>query len=209
MEEIDLAAWPRREQYEFFRGLSWPFWSVTFPVDVTALHRWCRREGLSFYYALVYAVTKSMEEVEAFRYKDRGEKIVLHDRLIPSFTDLRPGGETFHIVTLEAGEDMADFCRRAREQSRAQTGFRTSHSWAEDQLIYFSALPWFPLTALTNERDPDPTDSIPRVGWGKYVPNGQGRESLSLSLELNHRLLDGIHVGRFYEGLTARLEALP
>ena len=100
MREVDLARWQRRERYEFFKGLDWPFWSVSFPVDVTGLHRWSHEQGLSFYYALVYLCTKSLEEVEAFRYKDRGEGIVWHDRLVPSFTDLAPGQENFHIVTL-------------------------------------------------------------------------------------------------------------
>lgn len=40
------------------------------------------------------------------------------------------------------------------------------------------------------------------------MPDGDGREMLSLSLELNHRLLDGIHVGQFYEKLNGILEAL-
>lgn len=208
MEKIDLAAWSRRERYEFFKGMSWPFWGVTFPVDVTKLHHWTKERGLSFYYALVYLVTKAMDDVEAFHYKDRGGQIVRHDRLVPSFTDLRTGSEEFYIVTLEAGEDLGDFCRRAREESRGQTAFITAGPWEEDQLVYFSALPWFPVTHLTNERDMAPGDSIPRVAWGKYVTDEKGRDVLHMSLELNHRLLDGVHAGRFYEGLTARLEAL-
>ncbi len=40
------------------------------------------------------------------------------------------------------------------------------------------------------------------------MPDGDGREMLSLSLELNHRLLDGIHAGQFYEKLNGILEAL-
>ena len=207
MREVDMAQWKRRERYEFFKGLSWPFWSVSFPVDVTGLHRWSHENGLSFYYALVYLCTKVLEEVEAFHYKDRGESIVWHDRLVPSFTDLAPGQEDFHIVTLEAGEDLADFCRRARELSRAQTAFVDDGAW-QDEMVYFTCLPWMPITALSNERELDPTDSIPRLSWGKYVTDDQGRDSLNMTISVNHRLIDGVHVGRFYEALTARLAAL-
>lgn len=208
MTVVERETWPRRERYDFFAGLAWPFWSVTFPVDVTELHRWCRRRGLSFYYAMVYAVTQAMDAVEAFHYKDRKGAIIRHDILVPSFTDLRPGSEDFYIVTVEAGADMEDFCHRARAASLKQTVFLSQGPWPEDQLIYITSLPWFPLTALSNERDLVPWDSIPRVSWGKYLPDEKGRESLSLSLELNHRLLDGIHAGRFYEKLTGILEAL-
>lgn len=69
MREVDLTTWQRRERYEFFKGLSWPFWSVSFPVDVTGLHRWSHDQGHSFYYALVYLCTKALEDVEAFHYR--------------------------------------------------------------------------------------------------------------------------------------------
>ena len=207
MTIIPKADWPRREIYDFFAGMSHPFYTLTFPVDVTPLRAWCRREGMPFYPAMVYGVTKAMERVEAFLYKDRAGQIVRVDRLVPSFTDLRPGSETFHIVTLEAGEDLADFCRRAKAASAAQTEFITAGPWAEDELIYFTCLPWFPITALTNERDVVPWDSVPRVSWGRWEEQGD-RTLLSLSLELNHRLLDGVHVGRFHQALCDWMETL-
>ena len=123
MQIVEKESWPRREVYEFFAGMSHPFYALTFPVDVTPLRAWCKERGLSFYAAMVYGVTKAMERVDAFLYKDRGEQIVKVDRLVPSFTDLHPGSEQFHIVTLEAGDNLADFCRRARAKSAAQTVF--------------------------------------------------------------------------------------
>lgn len=208
MQIVEKESWPRREVYEFFAGMSHPFYALTFPVDVTPLRAWCKERGLSFYAAMVYGATKAMERVDAFLYKDRGEQIVKVDRLVPSFTDLHPGSEQFHIVTLEAGDNLADFCRRARAKSAAQTVFISeSGPWAPDELVYFSCLPWFPLTAATNERDADPSDSIPRVTWGRWEER-DGRTLLSLSLELNHRLLDGAHVGRFYAELNAWLQTL-
>ena len=34
-EKVDFALWPRREIYEFFAPMSDPFYSLTFPLDVT------------------------------------------------------------------------------------------------------------------------------------------------------------------------------
>ena len=204
---IDKAAWPRSAHYDFFGGMSDPFYALTFPVDITPLRAWCRARGLSFYMAMVYGVTKAMERVDAFLYKDRNGVIVKHDRLIPSFTDLRPGSDLFYIVTVEAGEDPEEFCRRAKARSAEQTGFITSGGWAEDELVYFTCLPWFPVTAFTNERDLNPSDSVPRVSWGRWRQEGD-RYLLDLSLELNHRLLDGVHVGEFYDELTRWINSL-
>ena len=205
--EIDMAAWPRRAHYAFFAPMSHPFYSLTIPMNVTPLRRRCREEGLPFYPAMIFGVTKAMEGVEAFLYKDRNGVIVRHDRLVPSFTDLKPGSDLFHIVTLEAGEELADFCRRAKAASAAQTELITAGPWAADELIYFTCQPWYPVTALTNERDVVPWDSVPRVSWGRWEERGD-RLVMGLSLELNHRLLDGVHVGQLYRKLCDWMEKL-
>lgn len=207
MTIIDKETWPRRAHYDFFTPMSDPFYTLTFPVDVTPLRAWCRANAMPFYPAMVFAVTKAMEAVDAFHYKDRDGVIVRHDTLVPSFTDLKPGSELFQIVTVEAGEDAADFCRRAKAQAAVQTEFITSGPWDGDQLVYFTCLPWFPLTALKNEKDVNPSDSVPRAAWGRWEEKGS-RTRLLLSLELNHRLLDGVHVGRFYEALNRWMEGL-
>ena len=206
MNVIDKETWPRRGHYDFFAPMSDPFYTLTFPVDVTALRAWCRANRQPFYPAMVYAVTKAMEEVDAFHYKDRDGVIVRHDTLVPSFTDLKPGSELFHIVTLEAGDEPADFCRRAKEQSAAQTAFITDGPWDGDQLVYFTCLPWFPVTALKKREG---SESLRLGAPGGLGPvGGAGGQTASVSLELNHRLLDGVHVGKCYEALNEWMKQL-
>ena len=147
-----------------------------------------------------------MNDVEAFRYKIRGDDVVLADELIPSFTDIKPESDLFFIVTLPAGDDMEAFCLAAGEKSRAQKEFIERRE-ERDTLIYITCLPWFEMTAFKNEKNADRDDSVPRVAWGKYVRRG-GRLILHYSLELNHRLADGRHAGMFYEKLEALIEAL-
>lgn len=202
---IDKAAWPRRELFDFFSPMSQPFFSVTFKQDVTELYRFAKENRLSFYHSLVYLCTRAVNGVEAFRYALQGEDLVLFDRRNPSFTDLKPGAETFHIVTLPMEEDIRSFCAAARAKSAAQTAFLDQEDSLD--LIYFTCLPWVELTGLTNERAFDPDDAVPRIAWGKYAQEGD-RKVLHISLELNHRFVDGLHVGRFHEALTKLIEAL-
>ena len=202
---IDKAAWPRRELFDFFSPMSQPFFSVTFKQDVTELYRFAKKNRLSFYHSLVYLCTRAVNGVEAFRYALHGEDLVLFDRRNPSFTDLKPGAEAFHIVTLPMEEDIRSFCAAARAKSAAQATFLSGPDSLD--LIYFTCLPWVELTALTNERDFDPDDAVPRIAWGKYAQEGD-RKVLHISLDLNHRFVDGLHVGRFHQALSALLEAL-
>lgn len=124
----------------------------------------------------------------------------------PSFTVLKPGSDQFQIVTAPCTGGLEDFCRTAKEKNERQTAFLDPASEMDD-LIYISCLPWFDLTCCTNERKVDVDDAIPRITWGKYVKEG-AREVLGLSIEVNHRLIDGVHLGRFYERLQEKLSAL-
>ena len=67
------------------------------------------------------------------------------------------------------------------------------------------------MTALTNERDlaaPGASDdSVPHIAWGKYVKNGD-RLELGVSVEVNHRLIDGVHIGKFAAELEHLIRSL-
>ena len=114
MQHIPLSAWPRREAAAFFGALDFPFYSVSWRADVTQLRAAAKRDGLSFYLSMVYEVTAALGEVDAFLYKLRGDTVVRHERLSPSFTVPAPGGN-FKIVSVDAvpGETRAAFCLRA------------------------------------------------------------------------------------------------
>ena len=202
-KQIDLSAWKRKEIFVFFSHASNPYYMVTFRIDVAPLYAYVKKHHLSFYYSLVYLCTQAINDVEAFRYTIRGEQVFYLDPRIPSFTDLKKDSEYFHIVTMPTMGSLAEFNEEARKRSAAQQFFLDT-SQETDRVIYFSCLPWVDLTALTNERDfssPDSkNDSIPRIAWGKYVPNGD-RLELGISIEVNHRLIDGLHIGQFAQRL--------
>ena len=198
--------WERKELFEFFSRVSDPFYSVCFRLDVTRLYDWCKARGLSFYYALVWLSTKAINETEAFSYVLRNGELMRLEGRRPSFTDLKKDAEQFHIVTMAAGETLEGFCAAAHKKSMAQEAF-IDMSQEGDDLIFLSCLPWLDLTALTNERDFDADDAIPRVAWGKYVRR-DGRRELGYSVEVNHRFIDGLHIGRFAERLQALIDGL-
>ena len=178
MEQIiDQSTWPRKEIFDFFSGVSNPFYAVTFRQDVTELYSICKRKRLSFYYALIYMCCKALSDVPAFGLRIRGKHVVALEEQVPSFTDLKKGSELFYIVTMPCRGTLTEFCAAAKKISSAQNFFLDAAGQGDD-LVYFSCLPWVDITAVTNERDLlSPTardDSIPRICWGKYtVENGR------------------------------------
>ena len=207
MREIDLASWPRKQLYEMFSGCDWPFYALSFPLDVTHLRAYTKQEGLSFYYALSWLLTRGMEQQESFRIRIRGGKLFVLDELLPSCTVLSPGEEAFRIITLPHGETIPDFCRRASTLAASQKTLFDPKQEARDDLIYYSCLPWLPVLSMTNERHTDPDDYIPRIGWGKYQEQG-GHLTLPICLEVNHKTVDGLHIGRLYDWVQHAIDAL-
>ena len=206
MEQIDLASWPRREIYEHFSRVDYPFYAVTVPLDVTDVHAAARTLDVSFYHLMVWLCTRAVNRVPEFNIRLREGRLCRLDRTDPSFTHLAPGSEAFVIITLPWQPDPAGFCREARRLCQTQTSlFRPGTE--TDGLIYFSCLPWFDLTALTNEHSFDRDDLCPRLAWGRYV-NENGRLRLHLSIEVNHRTIDGVHLGRLVAALEEEIAAL-
>lgn len=207
MRKLELDTWERREIFTYMSTLSDPFYTVGFNVDVTNVYQYTHRNKLSFYYALVYLATQAINEVPAFLSDIRDGEVVVLDRRSPSFCDLRQGSEAFYIVDMLLGDDLDGFCREAREKSFAQTTLFPKDRPADEAWIYFSCLPWLDLTCVTNERDFDPDDTVPRLSWGKYV-SYDGRKKLNLSLEVNHRFIDGFHIGQFEKCLREKIALL-
>ena len=182
--------------YEFFSAADQPFYNVAFRLDVTRAYNFAKENSLSFYMVMTYLVTKAINSVEAFRYAKLDGEIVLFDSLMPSFTDLKPGAEQFHIVTMPCEGGIAEFCREAKRRSLEQDCF-IDMSMEGKNLIFISCLPWLDITSLSHERTFDPDDAIPRVAWGRFVDDGSGRKVLGMSLEVNHRFIDGYHISQF------------
>lgn len=206
MRKIDMAAWERKELYDFFSGVSNPFYMVSFTVDVTELKAYTKRHGCSFYYSMIYLCNKALESVENFMYTCRDGEVYLLSERVPSFTDRKTDSELFHIVSVQVNGDIVEFCRLAGETSKNQQCF-IDMSLEGDALAYYSCLPTLRMTALTNEMNFGAPgfaeDNIPRIAWGKYTENG-GRLELTVSMEVNHRFVDGVHIEKF----AARLEKL-
>ena len=197
MAEVDLESWARKEHYRFFMRMDHPQYNLCFDLDVSRLVEDCRRSGRSFYYSLIFHSMACANRIPEFRYRARGGKVLLHDRLQPSFTDLGPDSDLFRIVTLELPDTLDAFVAQAGEKSRAQshpfdfTGFE-----GRDDLVYFTSIPWIAFTQLTHPVTLNREDSVPRLSWGKYREEA-GRFVLPYSVQVHHAFVDGLHIGRF------------
>ena len=207
MKELDIEKWERKGIYDVFRHLDFPFYHVALRVDVTNLKRFTKVHGLSFYYSLVYLVGKAANSIECFRLRFIDGKIYDVGETIPSLTFLKKGSEAFQVVNCALTSSLEEYTDKVMSLTDCQTVFSGGEDCPEYQLIYMSCLPWIDMTSSSSEHFLNPDDAIPRIAWGKYIEKDE-RLSLGMSVDANHKVIDGYHIGKFYERLQQMINEL-
>jgi chloramphenicol O-acetyltransferase type A len=205
MEYIDMEKWPRKEHFRFFQGMDYPQTNVCMNLDITHFLEFVKENHLSFYYSMIFAATHTANEIDSFRYRIRGDGVVLHDRVHPSFTDLSEGSELFKFVTLEMEGDIISFSNHTKEVSRNTKENLSNEN--RDDLIYYTCLPWISFTSVCHALTLGKEDSIPRISWGKYFRDGE-KVLLPFSVQVNHSLLDGFHIGKYVNRLQEYIDQI-
>lgn len=116
-------------------------------------------------------------------------------------THLPAGREHFISVRCDDYETMEEFARKNRQKADllpADWDLETDHMEAE--AINFSSIPWIRFTQFTRPITRLGDDAIPRVTFGKYQWR-DGRLWMPVATQTHHGLVDGLHIGRFFEGL--------
>jgi len=76
-----------------------------------------------------------------------------------------------------------------------------------DDLIYITCIPWISFTHLSHTISLNKNDSVPRISWGKYFMENN-KVLLPFSVQVNHALVDGIHIGRYFLKLQNYIDNL-
>lgn len=209
-QKIDRSEWRRNAHDLLFSRLEVPFYSVTWRVDVTDAVKWAKAHGVSFYAVLMWATMKAVNGVEAFRHELRGADVYLLDHRNPSYT-YQWDDELFGICGVEwkDGESPADFAARCRAaEADNPSPIPTAEADEAGHDVYISSLPWIDYTHISQEFPLDNTDSTPRILWGMFRDDEKGRKTLSYTVQVNHRLIDGVHLKRLYDALNGAICAL-
>lgn len=203
---LDLDNWPRRAAFAHFAGLSQPFFSLCGRVDVSALQaRVARHRGATLFLAYHHAALFAANQVEPFRYRlDEGRVRVL-EQVDGSTTVLR-ADETIAFASLPFERDFGRFVERALPLlARAKAGGDAPLEEADAQAtIHMTTIPWLAFTSFSHARGPAALDSVPKLAFGKFSEEG-GRLWMPVAVEVHHALMDGLHVGRFYQAMQRAL----
>lgn len=205
MKYIDLETWQRKAHFAFFSRMDYPQYNISANLDVTRYLKTLKEKALPFYYGMIHASTLIAQGIPEFCCRIREDGVIQHEKLRPSYTEMTGDG-LFKLVTLDLCDDISAFCARAKEKSQSQTDYFPFEEISGDDLLYITCIPWVSFTHLSHTITLNRKDSVPRLSWGKYF-NQDGRILMPYSVQVNHALVDGIHIGQFFSSLQSWMDA--
>lgn len=205
MRYIDVSTWSRRKHFAAYAGLDYPHFGLCANVDVTTLYAAIKQQAFSFSTALVYGLAVVANQLPGFRYRIRGQQVVEHAVVHPAPTVLGDD-DLFSFCTIPYAESWQDFAVNANHAiAHAKANPTLEDEPGQDNLLYMSGIPWVSFTSMFHPIHMHPADSVPRIAWGKYFWEGQTLK-MPLSVQVHHALMDGIHVGHYYQLVQETLD---
>lgn len=201
---LDLEHYQRRSQFDYFRRMAYPYAGLTVTMDITSLTARIREKRLPFYLTMLYAASHSANAIPEFRRRVRGDQIIEFEHCFPSYTLALESG-SYCYCSADDQLPFPEYLRDAKhrqEEARKVTEIKTREN--EEQLFFFSSIPWVSYTAIV-QPVPTPADSNPRITWGKYF-EAEDRLKMPVSVLVNHALMDGFHISRFFQELQQRFD---
>lgn len=194
--EIDLQNWSRLDTYNHFFAFDLPFFNICNNIDITPVYQKCKINSYTISQALHYCCLQAANAVDEFKLRMLDNRVVKYDVIHAGCIVLLPDN-TIRFCMYEHAADFTDFeARAAISRDKVLASRQTDPRSQEQDVIHFSVLPWVSFTSISHPRRLNKTESIPKITLGKFYKS-EGRILLPISVEVNHCLMDGYHLGLF------------
>ncbi len=207
MQYVDLERWERKTTFEYFKDFEDPFFNLTANVDATAIYRFSKENGLSFALISLFCSLRAANGIREFRLRFDGERVAEFGAIHATHTVLNDD-DTFSFCYFEYLSDPFEFDRAGKESVEEYKRLK-SFDVENDRLdlIYYSVIPWVSFTSFKHAGRHDNRHSVPRLVFGKTFDD-MGRIKMPHSVEVHHALVDGLHVGRYFESFQETMDAI-
>ncbi|WP_046757002.1 CatA-like O-acetyltransferase [Kordia jejudonensis] len=204
MKKLNIDTWNRKQHFEFFNTFKDPFFAVAAPMDVTKAYHFAKATGNSFFAVYLHDCMKAVNSVEAFKYRIENEhEVVIHDHIHASPTIMRPD-KTFGFSFIDYDADFEIFAQNIKaEKDRIFNSTDLFPPKNTEDCVFCSALPW---VGFTGHKEPfhGKKESVPRIAFSKMEAK-KDKKIMTVSVSVNHALMDGYHVGQFTEKFQENL----
>ena len=199
MRKIDLARYKRRELFDAFKDRHVPYFSTSCNLNIKFLKEFLDKYHLGFFVPVSFLISKSVNAVPELRQRIINNELFEFDKVDPGYTVLLDD-ETFSFCDsrfFETFEEYREYAamRIAEVKKRPDRGTGEKH-----HMFFISNMPWFSFTSVVHPYY-EKYGSIPIVSIGRCFEQGD-KLMMPVGIQVHHGIVDGIHVGRFYEHLS-------
>lgn len=199
MQEVIFKNPHRQKHFEFFNNMNHPHFNITSNVDVTHLLSFLKKNKLPTTSSIVYLVSRVANEIPEFKWRIREGKVFEHKTVQPSFTVFTEVADVFSFCTVEYEKDAKSFIQKAFEKTeKMKTEPVFEDEVGRDDFLFLSSIPWVSFTSFEHAMRHHPSDSVPRIVWGKFFEMN-GKMQMPLSVQVHHAVVDGRHVGKYFQ----------
>ena len=205
MRNIDIQTWRRQNISEPITHHPTHTSACAQISTLTRFYSAAKQSGTTFTVAVIYALSRTANAIPEFRYRIRGDSVVEHEVVHPS-TTIMGQDDLFTFCSIEYTPEFTAFAARAAERiAYVRKNPTLRDEPGRDDYLFMTSIPWVSFTAFTHPGHLHPAKSIPMFAWGKLFAEGDHRK-MPLCVQVHHAVVDGVHVGRFYEQLQEFLQ---
>lgn len=207
---IDLATWPRREHFHYYRNILPCGYSVTVRLDVTRFTAMLAEKGLKFYPSFIWCVSHNILSHPAFRMGvDQEGNPGTHDVMHPNYTVFHEDDHTFSDLWSEHDEDFARFYQQFLEDVATYGDNRgiKARPGQPGNFYCISCVPWLDFTGYSAVVPGGQPNIFPVITYGKATEEA-GRVTLPMAINISHAAADGWHTAEFVNDLQALLDTV-
>ena len=191
----------RKEIFEHYNKCDNPFVILTTKIEITNIVKYCK-QNKNFYATMGYVITKTVNEIDNFKYRYQNNKFYYCDRIKSNYTQMYEDGNIGYF-TLKDKENYKDYIKEFIETQNKfleDKQYKTENDMDE---IWLSCSPWFTFSSLIPPFNKEIT--IPQFIWDKYQKE-EDKYYINLMILVHHGFADGSHIGKFINKLEENIK---
>lgn len=199
---IDIENWERKEFYEHFINEVVCTYSVTVNLDITKL------KGQRLYPAMIWLITKTVNEMPEFRTSLRKDGLGIYDSMHPMYTVFNEQNKNFSGIWSYFSDDYKEFLKNYEEDSGKYSNSTryTPKDGTPENSFNISMLPWVGFTSVNINVYDEGKFLLPIFTMGKFFEQ-DGKRLLPFSIQVHHAVCDGYHIGKFVELIQEKINS--
>lgn len=199
--KIEMKDYKRNHLFERYHKSENAFIILTTKIDVTPVVEYCNKNK-RFYATMGHLISKTVNEIEAFKYRYQDGELYYFDKVNPSFTQMYDD-DTIGFFSVPYQDDIKKFTSNFVKIQKDHVDNKIFSEEKRLDEIWFSCVPWFKFTSLTPPYDKNVT--IPQFVWDKYELE-QDKYYVNLMITVHHGFADGSHIGKFINTLQKYID---